>query len=171
MAKNAYLGGGCFWCLEAAFKELDGVKKVSSGYAGGYTEDPSYREVCSDKSEHAEVVKITYDESEISYEDLLSLFFKIHDPTTENREGPDIGNQYRSIILYENEEQKKRIEDFIEEERQYYSEDIVTEVKPLEKFWPAEEKHQNYYEKNPDDPYCRAHVSKKVKKAEKFEGR
>ncbi len=155
--------------MEAAFKELNGVEKVLSGYAGGYTEDPSYREVCSDKNEHAEVVKISYDKSEISYEDLLKLFFKIHNPTTENREGPDRGNQYRSIILYENDKQKQKAEEFIEEESQYYSEDIVTEVKPLEKFWPAEEKHQDYYEKNPDDSYCRTYVAKKVNKAENFE--
>jgi peptide-methionine (S)-S-oxide reductase len=159
------LGGGCFWCIEAAFKEVEGVKEVTSGYAGGHTENPSYREVCSGDTGHAEVVKIEYDAEEIGLEEILELFFKIHNPTTKHREGPDIGSQYRSIILYQTEKEKERIQAFIEEKQKEYRDEIVTEVKELKEFYRAEEKHQDYFEKNPEDAYCKMHASPKVEKA------
>lgn len=162
------LGGGCFWCTEAAYKNLKAVEKVTSGYAGGNTEDPTYREVCSGETGHAEVVKVQYNEDSIGLEKLLEFFFKIHDPTTENREGPDVGSQYRSIILYNSEEQKERIEAFIENIRDDYGDEIVTEVRPLQKFYRAEEKHQDYFENNPNDAYCRMHAGPKVEKAKDF---
>lgn len=168
MTETAVVGGGCFWCVEAAFKELDGVKNVTSGYAGGHSENPSYREVCTGGTGHAEVVKIEYDESEISYEDILELLFKIHDPTTKNRQGPDKGTQYRSIILYKDENQAQKAEKFIGERQEGCSDEIVTEVGPLEKFYPAEEEHQNYFQRNPNDAYCKIHAGAKVEKAEKF---
>ena len=159
------LGGGCFWCIEAAFKEVEGVKSVTSGYAGGHTEDPSYREVCSGNTGHAEVVKIEHNPEKESLEKLLELFFKIHNPTTKNREGPDIGSQYRSIILYQKPEQKERIEAFIGEVQEEYEDEIVTEVEELQQFYRAEEKHQNYFKKKPEDAYCKMHAASKVKKA------
>ncbi|QKQ97954.1 peptide-methionine (S)-S-oxide reductase MsrA [Candidatus Nanohaloarchaea archaeon] len=162
------LGGGCFWCTEAAFKELDGVKEVTSGYAGGHTENPTYREVCTGDTGHAEVIKVEYDEEKIGLRKLLEFLFRIHDPTTEDRQGPDIGSQYRSIILFDSEEQKQAVEEFIEEKSPEYKEKIVTEVKKLEKFWPAEEKHQDYFEKNPNDAYCTMHAGPKVEKAKGF---
>lgn len=164
MSEEIVLGGGCFWCVEAAFKELEGVEGVTSGYAGGRTEDPSYRDVCSGDTGHAEVVKVSYDPKEIELEKILKMFFRIHDPTTEDRQGPDVGSQYRSIILYQDKEQKHRIEEFIEEKQDDYSDEIVTEVEELEKFYRAEEKHQDYFEKNPDDAYCSIHAQPKVEK-------
>lgn len=162
------LGGGCFWCTEAAFEELDGVENVTSGYAGGSTEDPTYREVCTGNTEHAEVIKAEYNDEEISLKELLEFFFRIHDPTTEDREGPDVGSQYRSIILYKSKDQRKTVEKFIEEKQEEYKDEIVTEVKELEEFYRAEEKHQNYFEKNPEDAYCTMHVQPKVDKAKEF---
>ena len=162
------LGGGCFWCIEAALKELEGVESVTSGYAGGQTEDPSYREVCSGKTGHAEVVKIEYNEEKLGLRKILELFFRIHDPTTRDREGPDIGSQYRSIILYTSEEEKELIDAFIEKVQGDYEEDIVTEIDELENFYRAEEKHQDYFEKNPEDAYCRMHARPKVEKAQRF---
>ena len=168
MTGEIVLGGGCFWCTEAAFKEVDGVKSVTSGYAGGHTENPSYREVCSGDTGHAEVVKIEYSKEELGLEEILEFFFRIHDPTTEDRQGPDIGSQYRSIILYQNEEEKEVIEAFIEDKQDTYEDEIVTQVKELENFYVAEEKHQDYFEKNPEDAYCRMHASPKVEKAKDF---
>lgn len=168
MTETAVLGGGCFWCVEAAFKKLTGVKDVTSGYAGGHSENPSYREVCTGETGHAEVVKIEYDESEISYEDILELFFGIHDPTTKDRQGPDKGTQYRSIILYKDENQAQKAERFIREKQREYTDKILTEVEPLGKFYSAEEKHQNYFQKNPNDAYCRIHARPKVEKANEF---
>ncbi|EHK00602.1 methionine sulfoxide reductase A [Candidatus Haloredivivus sp. G17] len=168
MTEEIVLGGGCFWCTEAAFKEVDGVKSVTSGYAGGHTENPSYREVCSGDTGHAEVVKIEYSKEELGLEEILEFFFRIHDPTTEDRQGPDIGSQYRSIILYQNEEEKEVIEAFIEDKQDTYEDEIVTQVKELENFYVAEEKHQDYFEKNPEDAYCRMHASPKVEKAKDF---
>ena len=168
MTGEIVLGGGCFWCTEAAFKEVDGVKSVTSGYAGGNTENPSYREVCSGDTGHAEVVKIEYSKEELGLEEILEFFFRIHDPTTEDRQGPDIGSQYRSIILYQNEEEKEVIEAFIEDKQDTYEDEIVTQVKELENFYVAEEKHQDYFEKNPEDAYCRMHASPKVEKAKGF---
>jgi peptide-methionine (S)-S-oxide reductase len=166
--REIILGGGCFWCTEAAFKQLEGVEKVTSGYAGGDTENPTYREVCSGETGHAEVIKIQYDEEKLGLEKILELFFRIHDPTTEDREGPDVGSQYRSIILYESEQQKERVEAYIEKIRENYQDEIVTEIRPLEKFYKAEEKHQDYFEKNPDDAYCTMHAAPKVEKAKEF---
>jgi peptide-methionine (S)-S-oxide reductase len=166
--KTAVLGGGCFWCTEAAYKELEGVEKVVSGYAGGHTEQPSYREVCTGDTGHAEVVKIKYDSEDISYEEVLEFFFRIHDPTTENRQGPDVGSQYRSIILYSSEEQREIGENFLEEKQSEYEDEIVTELKELDKFYKAEEKHQNYFEKNPEDAYCTTHAKPKIVKAKEF---
>ncbi len=162
------LGGGCFWCIEAAYKQLEAVKEVTSGYSGGQTSNPTYREVCSGKTGHAEVVKIQYDEEQIGLEKILELFFKIHDPTTEDRQGPDVGSQYRSIILYNSEKQKKTVEAFINDISENYQDDIVTEVRPLEDFWKAEEKHQDYFEKNPEDAYCNIYARPKVEKAKDF---
>ena len=164
------VGGGCFWCTEAAFKELEGVREVTSGYAGGHTEDPTYREVCSGDTGHAEVIKISYDSDEASLQDLLEFFFRIHDPTTKDRQGPDVGSQYRSIILYRDEEQKKEIKAFIEEKKDSYEKEIVTEIEELENFYTAEERHQDYFEKNPEDAYCTMHAQPKVDKAKKFKG-
>lgn len=163
------IGGGCFWCTEAAFKEVEGVLEVTPGYAGGHTEDPSYREVCSGDTGHAEVIKIEYDSGEVSLEELLELFFRIHDPTTEDRQGPDVGSQYRSVILYSGEEQKNRVEAFIDERRDEYEASIVTEVMELEEFYPAEERHQDYFEKNPEDAYCTMHAQPKVEKAQEMQ--
>jgi peptide-methionine (S)-S-oxide reductase len=172
--ETATFGGGCFWCVEAAFKELAGVESVTSGYAGGHVDDPSYRAVCSGDTGHAEVVRIEYDPEVQSFEDLLEVFFTVHDPTQLNRQGPDVGTQYRSIVLYENERQRELTEQYVEalEEAGGYDDDIVTEVEPLERFWRAEEKHQDYFEKNPNDAYCSMHAQPKVEKVrEKFEAK
>jgi peptide-methionine (S)-S-oxide reductase len=172
--ERATVAGGCFWCIEAAFKELSGVRSVVSGYSGGTTENPTYKEVCSGSTGHAEVVQVTYAADEISYEELLEVFFKVHTPTTRNREGPDVGSQYRSAIFYHNEEQQEIAEAFIEEleESDVYDDPIVTEVSPLEAFYEAEESHQDYYEKNPNQSYCVVNVSPKIEKVrEQFEQR
>lgn len=165
----ATLGGGCFWCLEAVYDELRGVEKVESGYAGGHTPNPTYREVCTGTTGHAEVVQITYDPREISYRDLLDVFFTIHDPTTLNRQGADIGPQYRSIILYHDEAQAEAARRTIErlEQEQVWSDPIVTEVVPLRAFYPAEPEHNRYYERNPNQPYCTFVVAPKVAKVRK----
>lgn len=168
MTQTAVIGGGCFWCTESAYKNLNGVEKVTSGYAGGHTENPGYREVCRGKTGHAEVIRIEYDEKKTSYQEILEFFFRIHDPTTEDREGPDVGSQYRSIILYSSEEHKETVEKFLDEKQEEYEDEIVTEVKELEKFWKAEEKHQNYFKKNPNDAYCTMHAQPKVEKAREF---
>ncbi|MFQ3307970.1 MAG: peptide-methionine (S)-S-oxide reductase [Candidatus Nanohaloarchaea archaeon] len=158
------LGGGCFWCTEAAFKAVEGVEEVTSGYAGGHAEDPTYREVCSGDTGHAEVIKVDFNEEDISLNEILEKFFKIHNPTTEDRQGPDVGSQYRSIILYQGEEQKEAVEKFIDNIRYDYSDEIVTEVEELDKFYRAEEKHQDYFEKNPNDAYCRINAQPKIDK-------
>jgi peptide-methionine (S)-S-oxide reductase len=173
--ETATFGGGCFWCVEAAFEEVEGVVDVTSGYAGGDTENPSYREVCSGSTGHAEVVQVVYDPSEITYPDLLQVFFTIHDPTTLNREGPDVGSQYRSIVLYHDEAQRDAVEQFVdglESEGAYENDDIVTEVEPLGEVYRAEEKHQNYYEKNPRDRYCTHYAEPKIEKVrERFDAK
>lgn len=169
--ETAVFGGGCFWCLEASFAKLKGVGSVISGYAGGVKLDPTYEEVSSGQTGHAEVVKIEYDPIEISFEDLLTVFFAMHNPTTLNRQGADAGTQYRSIILYTSEDQKKESEAFIKKlsAEKVFDQPIVTEIKPLEKFYPAEEYHQRYFEKNPSQAYCQIHISPKVAKLrEKF---
>jgi peptide-methionine (S)-S-oxide reductase len=162
----ATFGGGCFWCIEAAFEELSGVESVTSGYAGGEAEDPSYREVCTGTTGHAEVVQIEYDPEAIGYGELLEVFFTVHDPTQLNRQGPDVGTQYRSIVLTHDDEQRRLAEEYVEalEAEGGYDDPVVTEIEPLETFWRAEEKHQNYFEKNPQDAYCRMHAQPKVEK-------
>ena len=163
--EHATVGGGCFWCVEAAFKELAGVESVTSGYAGGHADDPTYEEVCSGRTGHAEVVQLAYDPDRIAYADLLEVFFTIHDPTTRDREGPDVGSQYRSAIYAHDEEQLETAEAFarrLEEEGLY--DDVVTEIEPLETFYEAEEYHQDYFEKNPTDAYCTMHAAPKVEK-------
>ena len=164
MSATATFGGGCFWCTEAAMQELDGVESVTSGYAGGHTENPTYREVCSGSTGHAEVVQIEYDPDVIGYDDLLEVFFATHDPTQLNRQGPDVGTQYRSIVLYHDDEQRRQAEAYVEALDEEYDDDVVTEIESLERFWPAEEYHQDYFEKNPNDAYCRMHAQPKVEK-------
>lgn len=162
----ATLGGGCFWCIEAVFETIDGVKAVTSGYAGGTKENPTYKEVCSGKTGHAEVVQIEYDPENISYEEILDIFWKAHDPTTLNRQGADVGSQYRSIILFHNEKQKE-IAEISKQKLQdsgYYSDPLVTEIQPLSKFYPAEEYHQDYYAKNPYAGYCSIVIRPKLQK-------
>lgn len=160
----ATLGGGCFWCLEAVFEQLRGVDKVVSGYAGGHVPSPSYAQVCSKTTGHAEVVQVTFDPREISYKELLDLFFTIHDPTTPDRQGADVGPQYRSIILYHSPEQKADAEAAISEQRGVWADPVVTEVLPLETFYPAEQEHQGYYRRNPHQGYCRIVIAPKVAK-------
>lgn len=168
--ETATVGGGCFWCIEAAFKELDGVHAAVSGYAGGDTEDPTYHEVCTGSTGHAEVVQVEYDPDVLGYDDLLEVFFTIHDPTQLNRQGPDVGTQYRSIVLYETDAQREQAQAFIHALDEEYDDDVVTELEPLERFYRAEENHQDYFEKNPSDAYCRMHAAPKIEKVrERFE--
>ncbi|MFB6232504.1 MAG: peptide-methionine (S)-S-oxide reductase MsrA [Salinibacter sp.] len=164
--RKATLGGGCFWCLEAVYEEVGGVSDIVSGYAGGHVPNPSYRQVCNGTTGHAEVVQLTYDPSVIGYRDLLEIFFTIHNPTTKDREGADIGPQYRSIILYHDADQKQTAEALIDdlEAEGVFDDSIVTEVEPLDTFYRAEDKHQNYYERNSSLPYCQAVISPKVSK-------
>jgi len=165
----ATLGGGCFWCLEAVYLGMRGVSAVMSGYAGGHVDNPSYDAVCAKTTGHAEVVRITYDPGEASYEDLLRVFFTIHDPTTKDRQGHDVGPQYRSIILTHDEGQRAAAEQMITEigKAGIWDGAIVTEIETLEKFWPAEEEHHNYFARNPWSGYCRAVVAPKVMKFRK----
>ncbi len=166
MTEKATFGGGCFWCIEAAFEPLSGIESVTSGYAGGHVEDPSYEAVCSGETGHAEVVQLEYDPDQISYEELLEVFFTIHDPTQLNRQGPDVGSQYRSIVLAHDDEQYEQAQSYVEalDEAGGYDDDVVTEVERLETFYRAEEYHQNYFEKNPNDAYCSMHAQPKVEK-------
>ena len=162
---TATVAGGCFWCVEAAFERVRGVESVVSGYCGGRTADPTYEAVCSGTTGHAEAVQITYDTDEISYRDILEVFFTIHDPTTEDRQGPDVGSQYRSGVYYHDEEQRRIVEEYIDElEASGEYSGIVTEVAPLETFYRAEEKHQDYFEKNPNQPYCQMQIPPKLEK-------
>jgi peptide-methionine (S)-S-oxide reductase len=164
--ETATLAGGCFWCTEAVFDDLKGVEDVVSGYSGGHAENPTYREVCDGGTGHAEVIQIRFDPNELSFNDLLKVFFTVHDPTTLNRQGNDIGSQYRSAIFYHSDEQKRAAEDVIGEitKEAVYDSPIVTEVKPFDKFYPAEDYHQEYYSNNPNQPYCTAVVAPKVAK-------
>jgi peptide-methionine (S)-S-oxide reductase len=169
---NATFGGGCFWCVEAALEEIAGVESVTSGYAGGHVEDPTYEAVCSGDTGHAEVVQVEYDPEAISYGKLLEAFFTIHDPTQLNRQGPDVGTQYRSIVLYHDDEQREQAQAYIDALDEEYDDEVVTELDPLESFYEAEEYHQNYFEKNPNDAYCTFHAQPKVEKVrEKFEAK
>lgn len=165
----ATLAGGCFWCLEAVFAELKGVEKVVSGYAGGAVEAPTYQQVCSGTTGHAEVVQVTFDPDVVSFKELLEVFFTIHDPTTLNRQGADVGSQYRSAIFYHTPEQRKMAEEVIQAvaEAGVWGDPIVTEVAPIPRFYPAEEYHRQYYERNPDQGYCRAVIAPKVAKFRK----
>ncbi|MDP3800252.1 MAG: peptide-methionine (S)-S-oxide reductase MsrA [bacterium] len=166
--QSAIFGGGCFWCTEAVFKQLKGVKSVTSGYAGGIKENPTYEEVSSGSTGHAEVIKIEFDSAETSFDDLLTVFFATHDSTTLNRQGNDVGTQYRSIILYTSPEQEKEANKFIADLNQS-GEKIVTEVKSLEKFYEAESYHKDFYVRNKDKPYCQLIISPKLEKLkEKF---
>src|SRR5690349_6966776 len=162
----ATLAGGCFWCLEAVYDEMKGVESVESGYMGGHSENPSYEDVCSGATGHAEVVQITFDPDVVSYQELLEVFFVIHDPTTRDRQGNDVGTQYRSAIFYHSAEQKRIAEDLIRsfESQHVYEDPIVTEVVPAERFHPAEGYHQEYFQRNPAQPYCRFVVAPKVAK-------
>lgn len=162
-------GGGCFWCVEAVFKRLRGVESVVSGYAGGAMDNPSYYAVSGGNTGHAEVIQITFDSDTIQLEDLLAVFFSSHDPTTLNRQGNDIGTQYRSAIYYTTPEQKEAAHQFIQnlEEEKTFSGKIVTEIQPLGKFFPAEEYHQNYYDQNREQPYCQFVIDPKVAKLRK----
>ncbi len=168
MVKEAIFGGGCFWCLEAAFEIVDGVLDVESGYANGHKENPTYKEVCTDTTGYAEVVKIKYDDSKVSYKDLLKIFFAIHDPTTLNRQGADFGSQYRSIIIYLDEEQKKEALEYITKLQKEHDRKIVTKVEALKNYYKAEEYHQDYFRKNPNQPYCLAVALPKVKKVQEM---
>jgi peptide-methionine (S)-S-oxide reductase len=167
--ETATLAGGCFWCLEAVYKELRGVERVVSGYAGGQTPNPTYRQVCDGTTGHAEVVQITFDPEAASFRELLEVFFTIHDPTTLNRQGGDVGTQYRSAVFYHSPEQREITDKVIAEitAAGIWDSPIVTEVVPLEVFYPAEDYHQNYFQNNPSQPYCRAVVAPKVSKFRK----
>ena len=166
------LGGGCFWCLEAAFIKLKGVKSVASGYADGSIDNPTYQQICTGTTGHAEVVQITFDSDIISFRRLLEVFFTTHDPTTLNRQGADVGTQYRSIILYHSDNQKSEAETFIDElgESLKASDPIVTEIKPLSVFYEAEKYHQNYYQENPENRYCQIVITPKIEKLEDNHG-
>ena len=162
------LGGGCFWCVEAVFEEIKGIEDIISGYSGGKIKNPSYREVSSSRTNHAEVCKITYDPKKITLSNILEIFFLSHDPTTLNQQGNDVGRHYRSIVLYNNMNEKKIIEDYIEKlNNEVYNNNIVTEVKKYEAFYKAEEYHQDYYTLNTEQPYCKLVISPKIKKARK----
>ena len=165
MNKSIVLGGGCFWCLEAVFDKLNGVIKAQSGYAGGHVKNPGYKEVCYGGTGHAEVLKIDYNPELISLETLLQVFFTFHNPTTLNRQGNDVGTQYRSIIFYENDEEKTLIEKYISEiASSFWDNPIVTEVSPSKIFYQAEANHDNYYELNSAQPYCKFVIEPKVSK-------
>ena len=160
----ATFGGGCFWCTEAVLERLDGVSDVTSGYAGGTVDSPTYQQVCSGTTGHAEVVQVTFDPSKIGYSALLDWFFKSHDPTTLNRQGPDEGTQYRSVIFHHSEAQRTAALAAIEKAQARFADQIVTEVSPAPRFWPAEEDHQDYFRRNPTQGYCRVMIAPKIEK-------
>ena len=164
--ETATFGAGCFWCVEAIFQQVEGVVSVQSGYSGGFIENPTYEYICNSETGHAEVVQIKYNPELISYEKLLEVFWKTHDPTTMNRQGNDIGTQYRSVIFYHNDEQKNLAEKYKEELNKsgIFKKEIVTEISKFKKFYPAEDYHQNYYNKNPNKPYCSFIIKSKLDK-------
>ena len=171
---TATFGGGCFWCIEAVFQNLKGVTSVSSGYSGGHVANPTYEQVCSGTTGHAEAVQIVFDPKQISYDEILEVFWKTHDPTTLNRQGNDVGTQYRSVIFCHNDEQKKLAEHYRKEldSSGIFDAPIVTEIVPFEKFYKAEKFHQNYFNDNPNQPYCMFVVKPKVEKFKKiFKGK
>jgi peptide-methionine (S)-S-oxide reductase len=166
----ATLGGGCFWCLEAVYLEMKGIEKVVSGYCGGTVPNPTYYQVCEGDTGHAEVVQLTFDPREVSYKDILKVFFTIHDPTTLNRQGADVGTQYRSVIFYHSQEQKMIAEETIKEltAEKIWDNPIVTQIAPLDVFYAAEDSHQEYFAQNPYQPYCQYVVAPKVAKFRKY---
>ncbi len=167
---KATFGAGCFWCTEAVFQRIKGVVRVTSGYSGGNVDNPTYREICSGTTGHAEVVQVEFDPSKVGYEDLLRVFWKTHDPTTLNRQGADTGTQYRSVIYYHNEAQRQLAEEYKAElmKAEVYAKPIVTEISPAQRFFKAEEYHQDYYNANGSAPYCQLVIAPKIDKLEKF---
>jgi peptide-methionine (S)-S-oxide reductase len=165
----ATLGGGCFWCLEAAFEQIQGVLKAESGYAGGVTQNPTYEQVCTGTTGHAEVVQVTFDPTIITFKEILEIFFTIHDPTTLNRQGADVGTQYRSAIFYHNMKQKETAEQVINdfETKRIWNHPIVTQVEPFKRFYKAEEYHKQYFDRNPQAGYCRVVIAPKIAKLRK----
>ena len=164
---KATFGGGCFWCVEAVFERIDGVTDVVSGYAGGHTENPTYYDVTSGKTGHAEVCQITFDPQIISYDELLDIFWQAHDPTTLNRQGNDVGTQYRSAIYFHSQEQENSVKKALKKAEKIFKKPITTEVKALDKFYPAEINHQDYFANNPNVPYCTFVIAPKINKLEK----
>ncbi len=164
LEKTIVLGGGCFWCLEALYQKVEGITSITSGYAGGSVPSPTYENVCSGSTGHAEVVRLTYDSKKLTLETIIQLFFEIHDPTTMNAQGNDIGTQYRSVIFYADAEEKSIIEKVRDEAQKNFHDKIVTQILPLPEFYPAESYHQNYYRNHPDQPYCVAVISPKLQK-------
>jgi len=162
--QSAILGGGCFWCLEAVYQRVKGVKQVTSGYAGGQIAGPSYEQVSSGTTGHAEVVKLDFDPKVITLGQILEIFWHIHDPTTPNRQGGDVGRQYRSIILYQDEEQKAAAEESLKAAEELWDQPVVTELKPLEAFYPAEDYHQDYFNQHPEAAYCQIVINPKLAK-------
>jgi peptide-methionine (S)-S-oxide reductase len=174
MAENretatATFGGGCFWCTEAVFKDLRGVERIQSGYAGGHVDNPTYEQVCSARTGHAEVVQITYDPQTVSLQELLEVFFTTHDPTTKDRQGNDVGPQYRSVVFFHDDEQERIAREVIRsfEERRVWDRPIMTELAPFTKFYPAEAYHDDYFARNPRQPYCQVVIAPKVAKFRK----
>ncbi len=169
MEKKATFGAGCFWCVEAVFQNLKGVSRVVSGYTGGHIKNPTYKQVCEGTTGHAEVAQISYDPDQISYSDLLQVFWQTHDPTTLNRQGNDVGTQYRSAIFYHDQQQLKEAEAMknLLEEQQVFTGDIVTEIEPLAEFYPAEDYHQNYFNQHENQPYCQLVIRPKLEKFRK----
>ena len=169
MTEQATLGGGCFWCLEAVYDELKGVENVENGYAGGRRPSPTYEQVCTGTTGHAEVVRITYDPDVVSYRQLLEVFFSTHDPTQLNRQGNDIGTQYRSAIFYETDDQRRIAQDIMSEieREEVFDKPITTQLEPLSHFWPAEDYHRDYYARNPGQGYCQAVIAPKLSKFRK----
>ncbi|MBI5357335.1 peptide-methionine (S)-S-oxide reductase MsrA [Candidatus Saccharibacteria bacterium] len=172
MSSKATIAGGCFWCIEAIYQLVKGVDKVVSGYSGGHTANPTYEQLHKDDTGHAEAVQIDFDDSVISYEEILQIFYYVHDPTTPNRQGNNVGAEYRSVIFYHDDNQKKIAEDVTNNfARSLWNDPIVTEIIPLDKFWPAEDYHQNYFKNNPNQAYCQLIINPKLEKfRSKFEG-
>lgn len=165
--ETATIGGGCFWCMEAVFQRIPGVESVTCGYAGGHTSDPTYEQVCTETTGYAEVIQVQFNPQVLSYAKLLDYFWQVHDPTTLDRQGPDVGSQYRSIILYNSEAQKLTAQKSKAEAQKHFNDPIVTQIVPLKKFYKAEAYHQDYYDHHPDRPYCYIEIRPKVQKLEK----
>jgi len=164
----ATFGGGCFWCIEAVIQRLNGIESLKSGFSGGFIKNPPYREVCTERTGHAEVIQVTFDPDIISYHDLILIFMTSHDPTTVNRQGADVGTRYRSVVLYHDEKQKAIAEEVFKEVKPFYEDSIVTELIPFKVFYEAEEDHQNYYNNNQDARYCQIVIDPKVKQLKKM---